>query len=1837
MMMQGKTFSREADMKEKSMKAKCRIFLTWVLVLTMISGVLLQGTKVFAGSPQSIDINVDQDDLLDIVLTLGDSDSDVSDLENELTDALVELGVPADKIKIQAVEATEVSAGNTSEGWETYDHTNYTGESTGDLAYYRPYYNETNGNYTLHNHITSTINTTTTIDFYGYGAPAYKDFMYMPNDETGKKTFDFTIQEGTFFDALNGAGFLFNTSMTSNTNLASRTMSGYLMFFDYPYGGTPTAKVFRFANIDVNAFHNSASTTIQTYTGFTQIASFAVGSETTRKVKLEATSDTLTMTYNDTLVNWNLTAGGQSTEVPLSVDYGAYGFGPLVGYTSHGCSLNTHFTFLDVKMSTESSAKFSEVIREPEWRDESKRFIINAEDGAVADFSDPVALGEILARLGNENIYYLGWGRDDVDGNAFIAKNDGNGTYVDKDLAATDTHEEQIQALAQYIYSIYIDGVNNNTEYLIYGKPSGLSITPEAEQTNTADVDWPDGKWRINHDPDFYDNSTGTVPYDNLYLNNLDISFTETGKYDIYYQDELVKTVYVHRRPVAAFSVTYDVGYAVTITDNAYDPDFETDLDKGIASVAWSYKTTSDSSWTDGMPTTFVADENYIVMQIVTDGYGVESAPYMRYVSTTSSTTSVPVSEFKVTPSRLLTYVETTIEYTDSSYDPQGKTITERLWEISLGSTDIYSGAAPQTDFSAAIAGTYKITLSVKNSDNVWSEEIARYLTVVRDTTAPTALSNTLSGNYNTPKTVGLTFEDEEDGSGFSHRYAVVSSSSSTPTEWGSMGTNASYSVRIENLGANYIHYKIYDYAGNERIASFGPFTLIDTTAPSAPTITTDPTYIDGSWTNAATTVSAAGSTDDFASAGNIVYEVSTDGITYTPGNSIVLNTDGTHIVYFRVTDASGNSTVATQTVKIDQTAPTTPTITMISDSNTYEAGTWATNSVYVTLSGSTDDSGSTLKEYQYKIDDGDWVTGTEYAFHTSGEYTISYRSVDQAGNASTAGSKIVLVDVENPGEPTITILPAYTTEWTNQDTTLTALLATDDITAQEDILYEVSTDGVNFTASNTIVLTTDGEHTVTFRVTDEVGNTTSVTRTVKLDKTNPTEPSITMLSDGSPYLESTWSADIVSIELSNAMDEKGGSGLQEYQFKVNDGEWIIGATHTFDASGTYTIYYRSMDGAGNLSTTGSKEICVDLEVPEMFGIVTSVTTIDSITISAETTDAHSGMRTMAYRIFNGTTWSDWKASVDETLSGYDRGETVNVKVEAIDVAGNVRLIETQVTTLTNTAPTAVKDNITILEDAAKKKLNLLANDLDADIETEGSDVLNIVEISTLSFPSAGKVVLQDGVVYFTPALNFYGYTSFTYVVSDTLGSTSTATVRLTVDPVNDTPITVDDIVFMNEDASKTIEVLDNDDDVDSTLKIESFENPLHGIVIKSGNTLIYTPEKNYNGQDAFTYTVTDGEYSVTAKVSLTVLAVNDVPLAVPDQETTDYKTAVLIDVLANDSDIELSNLSITSVTSPGNGTAVIKERKILYTPGDAFAGTDSFSYTMTDGDKEATAEVKIKVNDPDVNNDKTVSTPLGGGGGGGGGGTEPEDNIEVIEPADKGEVYIVNGKPYYTPKDGATGMDSYKVAVEENGVLVEYQVITNIDPETGKTTVIGYGIPLKEGSFILGVNKSIKIQLSDLVEQDLAGATVTINGQPVNGEVRIVGGVLEYTPSKDYLGMDGVSIIIKTGEKELTYCAAFTVVEEHEFISGWCVIGWIIAAILLFLNYLRHKIYYNEKRRNIIFYILISVIVLVAMCWLRSVTNYWVSGVLMALYIGGNYLFSDRMQKSIKVEKIHL
>lgn len=127
-----------------------------------------------------------------------------------------------------------------------------------------------------------------------------------------------------------------------------------------------------------------------------------------------------------------------------------------------------------------------------------------------------------------------------------------------------------------------------------------------------------------------------------------------------------------------------------------------------------------------------------------------------------------------------------------------------------------------------------------------------------------------------------------------------------------------------------------------------------------------------------------------------------------------------------------------------------------------------------------------------------------------------------------------------------------------------------------------------------------------------------------------------------------------------------------------------------------------------------------------------------------------------------------------------------------------------------------------------------------------------------------------------------------------------------------------------------------------------------------------YTPHANYSGPDSFTFKATYGAASsAEATVSITVTPVNDAPSAQPDAATTFKNTAVNVNVLANDVDVDGDQLSVASVTSAANGTAAVTGGGVVinYRPrNNGFTGTDSFSYTVSDG-RGGTSTTTVTVN----------------------------------------------------------------------------------------------------------------------------------------------------------------------------------------------------------------------------------------------------------------------------------
>lgn len=184
--------------------------------------------------------------------------------------------------------------------------------------------------------------------------------------------------------------------------------------------------------------------------------------------------------------------------------------------------------------------------------------------------------------------------------------------------------------------------------------------------------------------------------------------------------------------------------------------------------------------------------------------------------------------------------------------------------------------------------------------------------------------------------------------------------------------------------------------------------------------------------------------------------------------------------------------------------------------------------------------------------------------------------------------------------------------------------------------------------------------------------------------------------------------------------------------------------------------------------------------------------------------------------------------------------------------------------------------------------------------------------------------------------------------------------------PGNTAPVAINDsITTAFNTASAVISVLTNDTDTENdTLSVIANTTPTNGTVVKTGNTFIYTPTTDFNGSDSFEYTLSDGKLTSIGTVNITVNA-NGVPVATTDTVTVAFNTAsAAISVLANDTDPEGSDLTLTGNTNPANGTLTITGNTFVYTPNTDFTGTDSFTYTISDGTLTTEGTVNITVNE---------------------------------------------------------------------------------------------------------------------------------------------------------------------------------------------------------------------------------------------------------------------------------
>jgi hypothetical protein len=240
--------------------------------------------------------------------------------------------------------------------------------------------------------------------------------------------------------------------------------------------------------------------------------------------------------------------------------------------------------------------------------------------------------------------------------------------------------------------------------------------------------------------------------------------------------------------------------------------------------------------------------------------------------------------------------------------------------------------------------------------------------------------------------------------------------------------------------------------------------------------------------------------------------------------------------------------------------------------------------------------------------------------------------------------------------------------------------------------------------------------------------------------------------------------------------------------------------------------------------------------------------------------------------------------------------------------------------------------------------------------QPDGSDDFS----SDLLLPAHGvAAVNSDGTVTYTPDPDWNGVDAFEYLIQDPNGASDVGLVTVTVSPVDDPPIGVDDAATTDEDTPVTIAVLANDSAgppdepqaMSVVLGMGPVAGPSHGsIAVTSDDTVTYTPDPDWFGTDVFSYNpATEATMGSAAIVTVTVEPVNDPPVADDQTVSTLEDTPVDIELTGSDVDGYLAMMTIAVAPEHGTLDAGALPLPVTYTPDPDWYGTDEFEFTVTD------------------------------------------------------------------------------------------------------------------------------------------------------------------------------------------------------------------------------------------------------------------------------------------------
>jgi large repetitive protein len=477
-------------------------------------------------------------------------------------------------------------------------------------------------------------------------------------------------------------------------------------------------------------------------------------------------------------------------------------------------------------------------------------------------------------------------------------------------------------------------------------------------------------------------------------------------------------------------------------------------------------------------------------------------------------------------------------------------------------------------------------------------------------------------------------------------------------------------------------------------------------------------------------------------------------------------------------------------------------------------------------------------------------------------------------------------------------------------------------------------------------------------------------------------------------------------------------------------------------------------------------------------------------------------------------------------------GQTSNIATVTINVGA------------VNDPPTAVNDIVSIPEDSPSQTVFVLANDFDTD------GTINATSVVILQMASNGTTSLNSltGEVSYQPNPDFFGRDTIIYTVNDNLGATSNpGLLIINVTPLNDPPVAVTDNVITNEDTPVSFDATLNDIDVDGNLyrnSINVLTGTLHGNLTKVNSTLTYTPFPDYYGDDSLTYSIQDSTSLVSniVKVYITVLPINDKPIANDDVETTDPGVAVMVNAVFNDSDVDLQPLTLTIINNPSNGIAVNNgDGTVTYTPDITFLnGTDTITYQICDNGTPSLCDTAIIVifvplqNLPPVVSNETLvvfeDQP----------GTINVLNNDYDPNGDAMSITLTINAQHGFATISPAGTLNYLPDVNYSGNdTVYYEVCDNRTPSLCSQGFLAIlVIPINDAP--IAINDTLQTVQEQLIVYNVNVNDDTTDGPsaiyvliqaPANGTASLQAtGELNYTPGYEFVGLDSLSYALCDG-----------------------------------------------------------------------------------------------------------